>query len=175
MKLPKSVVRFFPNSISETGKLLLPWVLILAILGIKLFSYIASLELSPQESIGSYEVLGDAYIPAFQDGTRLTKYRYTEVNFKDNPYFQRVGAETREEVLTFVEDFAMWADALQVGADTDEERKEFIELYDYDVSMLSDTDYYYVEVRYPESPLENYTFYLYDTESMVLYRMESIT
>lgn len=175
MKLPKSVVRFFPNSISETGKLLLPWVLILAILGIKLFSLLSSLEPSPPESIGSYEVLGDAYIPAFQDGTRLTKYRYTEVNFKDNPYFQRVGAETREEVLTFVKDFAMWADALQVGADTDEERKEFIELYDYDVSMLSDTDYYYVEMRYPESPLENYTLYLYDAESMVLYRMESIT
>ena len=67
----------------------------------------------------------------------------------------------------------MWADALQVCADTDEERKEFIELYDYDVSMLSDTDHYYVEVRYPESPLENYTLYLYDAESMVLYRMDS--
>ena len=175
MKMLKETAGRFSNFTGKAGKLLLPWVLILAILGIKLFSYLSSLEPSPQESIGSYEVLGDAYIPAFQDGTRLTKYRYTEVIFKDNLYFQRVNSETREEVLTFIEDFAMWADALQAGADTDEERKEFIELYDYDVSMLSDTDYYYVEVRYPESPFENYTLYLYDAESMVLYRMESIT
>ena len=175
MKMLKETAGRFSSFAREAGKLLLPWVLILAILGIKLLSYIASLEPSPPESIGSYEVLGDAYIPAFQDSTRLTKYRYTEVNFKDNPYFQRVNSEAREEVLTFVEDFAMWADALQAGADTDEERKEFIKLYDYDMSMLSDTDYYYVEVQYPESPLENYTLYLYDAESMVLYRMKSIT
>ena len=170
----KSIARFFPNSASEAGKLLFPWILVFAILGIKIFVEV-SFKPSPQESIGSYEVLGDACIPAFQDSTRLTKYHYTGVNFKNNPYFQPVRGEMRKDILPFIEDFAMWADVLQVGADTDEARKEFIELYDYDVSMLSDTDYYYVEVRYPERPLENYTLYLYDAESMVLYRMESIT
>ena len=124
----------------------------------------------PEQTIGSYQYITDAnYLFPFQDGMRYTEYGYTQVSFENNPYFQQVTQEKKEEILAFIENFEWWVDEFENS--TEDARVQFHAAYGYDRANLSESDFYYIDTDSCEYPFHDYRVYIFDAEQMTLYYM----
>lgn len=115
-------------------------------------------------SLGSYESKEYYTSGGFQDYTDYAKYTYKNINVDQNKYFKRIDDLNQWNLILHIENFEEWIDAI---ADTDPEN-EVVVAYDFDMSLISNTDYYYID-KEPDSGYENYDVYLIDTETNTLY------
>lgn len=117
------------------------------------------------DSLGKYQ--SEVYYSngGFQDFTDYAKYSYDAVNLHDNPYFDKLSAESKERLVEHIEDFEDWIEAIK---DSNPE-SEVVAGYDFDLSLISEADYVYIydDPDYPE--LGNYDVYFFDAETMTLY------
>lgn len=132
---------------------------------------IASSEPEPVESIGSYESSEFYTSGGFQDYTDYAKYLYDEADFEGNEYFVQINSDEKEKLLTYIEDFEDWIDAVGESAPENEVVKE----YDFDDSLISNDDYVYISNYYENNPMQNYTVYFFDTGTMTLYYFHNNT
>ena len=117
------------------------------------------------DSLGKYtdkEYYSDA---GFQDSTDYAKYSFDNAKLDGNKYLEKMSAQGKDALLTHVENFGEWIDAIK-GSDPD---AEIAAKYDFDASIISDDDYLYIDddPDYPE--LGCYDVYFFDSESMTLY------
>lgn len=117
------------------------------------------------DSLGKYESKQFFTSGGFQDFTDYAKYCFDSVDFSDNSYFQILTESSRENLEAHIDDFEDWIQAI---SDTDADN-EVVVNYDFDRSVISDTDYIYIydDPDYPE--LGNYNVYFFDVETNILY------
>ena len=100
----------------------------------------------------------------FQDFTDYAKYTYqiSESTIAQNDSLRPVTEEDIPTVLNYVEDFEGWVKAC---------KKIPVEAYDFDKSMISVGDYFYISNHYeePERAMWNYNLYYFDVDASVLY------
>ncbi len=100
-----------------------------------------------------------------QDFTDYAKYKYECVDFSNNAYFTMVTDIGTEDLKAYIADFERSVQALK----SSEPKQELAANYDFDSNIISAEDYFYIydDPDYPE--FGNYTVYLFDTETMMLY------
>ncbi len=109
----------------------------------------------------------------FQDFTDYTKYTYKSVDNDDlqnSPYFKMVTEDDIEEILLHIENFEEWVEIC--GGELEEN-------YDFDKSIISIGDYFYIKTKYDETSdsildkFFDYTVYFFDLDSQVLYLFQN--
>lgn len=117
------------------------------------------------DSLGKYESKQFFTSGGFQDFIDYAKYCFDSVDFSDNSYFQIITESSRENLEAHIDDFENWVQAVR---DTDADN-EVVVNYDFDRSVISDTDYIYIydDPDYPE--FGNYNVYYFDVETNILY------
>lgn len=117
------------------------------------------------DSLGKYESKQFFTSGGFQDFTDYAKYCFDSVDFSDNSYFQIITESSRENLEAHIDDFEKWVQAV---SDTDADN-EVVVNYDFDRSVISDSDYIYIydDPDYPE--FGNYNVYYFDVETNILY------
>lgn len=117
------------------------------------------------DSLGKYESKQFFTSGGFQDFTDYAKYCFDSVDFSDNSYFQIITESSRENLEAHIDDFEKWVQAVR---DTDADN-EVVVNYDFDRSVISDSDYIYIydDPDYPE--FGNYNVYYFDVETNILY------
>lgn len=116
-------------------------------------------------SLGQYESENYFFAGSFQDFTDYAKYVYNDVDFTGNRYFEKISADTREDLLIHIEDFEERVALVEES----ELQNEMIDGYDFDVSCITKDDYLYIcdDPDYPE--LGCYDVYFFDMETLTLY------
>ena len=117
------------------------------------------------DSLGKYESKQFFTSGGFQDFTDYAKYCFDSVDFSDNSYFQIITESSRENLEAHIDDFEKWVQAVR---DTDADNDVVVN-YDFDRSVISDSDYIYIydDPDYPE--FGNYHVYYFDVETNILY------
>lgn len=117
------------------------------------------------DSLGKYESKQYYSHGAIQDFTDYAKYSFDSVDFSDNPYFQVITENSKEDLEAHIDDFEALIQALK---ETDAENELAVN-YDFDRSVISDADYLYIydNPDYPE--LGCYNVYYFDVEASILY------
>ena len=117
------------------------------------------------DSLGKYESKQFFTSGGFQDFTDYAKYCFDSVDFSDNSYFQIITESSRENLEAHIDDFENWVQAVR---DTDADN-EVVVNYDFDRSVISDSDYIYIYDD-PDCPeFGNYNVYYFDVETNILY------
>ena len=132
---------------------------------------IGSSEPDPVESIGSYASSEFYTSGGFQDYTDYAKYVYDDADFEDNEFFVPVSSVEQENLITYIDDFEDWVDAV---GDSDPEN-EVVREYDFDASLISSDDYVYISFYYEDKPMNNYDVYFFDTGTLTLYYFHNNT
>ncbi len=145
---------------------------VLAILIIYGIGYlVVSSDPEPVESIGSYESYEFYTSGGFQDYTDYAKYVFDEVDFEDNEFFVPVSSVEKANLITYIDDFEDWINA--VGDSNPE--NEVVREYDFNDSLISSDDYVYISFLYEDNPMGNYDVYFFDTGTMTLYYFHNNT
>lgn len=91
----------------------------------------------------------------------------TEGNLQNTGYFTKTTESDIEEILLYIEDFKAWVDA------SDRELKDN---YDFDNSIISQGDYFYIYTKAGEpigdneySKFDTYCVYYFDIDTQILY------
>ena len=108
----------------------------------------------------------------FQDFTDYGVFTYDSLSADDltaTGYFSEADSEDVAELLAYVANFEEWVAA--VGGELEEN-------YDFDASVVSEGDYFYIDTKYdPEGvysgKFDHYTIYFFDVEQMTLYYFHS--
>lgn len=116
-------------------------------------------------SVGKYESCGFYTHGEFQDYTDYAKYSYSSVDFTDNKYFQQVTADNKVSILKYIENFERWIETIKSHDSND----ELVICYDFDISIISSGDYYYIDDDSRYTEFENYDIYFFDSETNMLY------
>lgn len=117
------------------------------------------------ESLGEYEKEEYYSSGGFQDFTDYAKYTYESIDLSENPYFEKITEQSKEALLSHIDDFEKWLAAI-TESDPD---YELLSTYDFSTDIISNEDYLYIydDPDYPE--LGCYDVYLFDTENATLY------
>lgn len=121
------------------------------------------------DSLGKYKSRQYYSSGGFQDYTDYAKYSFDYVEFSDNSYFQNITVNSKENLETHIDDFEGWIQELREC----EAENEVVVNYDFDRSVISDTDYLYIYDN-PDYPnFGCYDIYYYDVETNILYYFHS--
>ena len=108
----------------------------------------------------------------FQDFTDYAKYSYDSItpkDFDDSKYFNVTTAEDIKEILLHIKNFEEWVEL------ADDELKEN---YDFDKTLVSEGDFFYIETKAGEpigidqetyGKFDDYTVYYFDIDTQTLY------
>lgn len=107
----------------------------------------------------------------FQDFAEYAKYTYEAIDDKtlsQTGYFKPCTDEDTEEILEYIDHFELWVETLG---------EELEENYDFDKTMISTDDYFYLESKYDQSgddetyynKFESYRVYYFDIDGQTLY------
>lgn len=106
----------------------------------------------------------------FQDYTDYAKYTYEIIDtqdFESSKYFSEATDADVDEILLYIDDFEDWVDAVD---------GELKENYDFDKSVVSAGDFFYIKTKAGEpigqgtyDKYDNYTLYYFDRGGSVLY------
>ena len=134
------------------------------------FGFLYSHQKSVISSLPDYESKLFYTIDGFQDYTDYAKYIYDNITIQDlksSEYFTMTTANDVEEILLHIDDFEGWVEAC--GG-------ELKENYDFDKSIVSEGDFFYIETKEGESigqrtyrKFENYDVYYFDVDAQILY------
>ena len=110
----------------------------------------------------------------FQDFTDYEKYTFKSVtaeNFKNSKYFTETTSDDVEEILLYIDDFEGWVAAC--GGELEEN-------YDFDKSMVSEGDFFYIETKEGQpigqgtyKKFDNYSVWYFDIGSQTLYYLHN--
>lgn len=110
----------------------------------------------------------------FQDYTDYAKYTYDSLSQEDiiaTGYFVTMTEADIPNILSYIENFEGWVEI--VGGEVEEN-------YDFDKSILSEGDFFYIKTKEGEpigqstyGKFDNYSIYFLDVESSVLYYFHS--
>ena len=105
-----------------------------------------------------------------QDFTDYAKYCYESItvqNLDTSRYFSAATAEDVEEILLYIEDFEGWVETIG---------KELKDGYDFDKSIVSEGDFFYINTKYGEpigqgtyGKFDDYSVYYFDIDAQILY------
>lgn len=125
---------------------------------------------SPLSTLPNYKTKVFYTSGGFQDFTDYAKYTYESVTAQDlegSKYFTETTADDVEEILLHIDDFEGWVEA--VG-------KELEDNYDFDKSIVSEGDFFYIETKDGEpigqgtyGKFDNYSVYYFDIDTQILY------
>lgn len=105
----------------------------------------------------------------FQDYTDYAKYTYDSITTQvldASKYFDVTTAEDANEILLYIQNFERWVET--IGG-------ELKENYDFDKTMISEGNYFYIETKAGDPDQEtydmfvNYTVYYFDLDTQTLY------
>lgn len=106
----------------------------------------------------------------WQDYTDYAKYYYDSVTAKDieaSIYFTEATAEDVEEILLHIENFEARVEA--IGG-------ELKDNYDFDKTVVSEGDFFYIKTKYGEpigegtyGKFDDYTVFYFDVDAQILY------
>lgn len=151
-------------------------ILLAIILGICLlvsmmfFGFLYSHQKSVIASLPDYENKVFYTSGGFQDYTDYAKYIYDNITIQDlksSEYFTITTADDVEKILLHIDNFEGWVEAC--GG-------ELKENYDFDKSVVSEGDFFYIETKEGEPigqrtyrKFENYDVYYFDVDAQILY------
>ena len=98
----------------------------------------------------------------WQDGATYSKYTYKSVNL-NNEYLSQVAESDISDIKLKIDDFEFWV----LSSKDDEKDKTLYENYDFDVSIIDTSDYWFIE--YDELDEKDFELFIFDTETKVLY------
>jgi len=106
----------------------------------------------------------------FQDYTDYCKYYYKDKfdkKFSNSFLYKKVEEEDIENITSYFMNFEHWM-----------EIEERLDVYDFDIDVISEGDFVRIETKEygdsdPKWKFANYTIYLYDIESHILYYIHS--
>lgn len=106
----------------------------------------------------------------FQDYTDYCKYYYKDKfdkKFSNSFLYKKVEQEDIENITSYFMNFEKWM-----------EIEERMDIYDFDTNIISEGDFVRIETKEygdgdPKWKFANYTIYLYDIESNILYYIHS--
>ena len=134
------------------------------------FGFLYSQQESVIASLPDYESKEFYTIDGFQDYTDYAKYIYDNITIQDlksSEYFTITTSDDVEEILLHIDDFEGWVEAC--GG-------ELKENYDFDKSIVSEGDFFYIETKEGEligqrtyRKFENYDVYYFDVDAQILY------
>lgn len=101
----------------------------------------------------------------WQDGGTYSKYTYksTKVN---NEYLSPIAESDIEDIKLNVSEFEFWVSSSKDSED--EEDRSLYENYDFDVSIVDTSDYWFIE--YDEEDTRDFELFIFDTDTNILYR-----
>ena len=142
----------------------------LAIYGaiIGLFSYLDStVEPTKSEllltSMGEFTTEEHYRYGWWQDGGTYSKYTYKSTSL-NNEYLSPIAESDIEDIKLNVSDFEFWVSS----SGEDEKDKSLYENYDFDVSIIDTSDYWFIE--YDEEDTKDFELFIFDTDTNILYR-----
>lgn len=120
-------------------------------------------------SLGNYETKEYYTSGGFQDYTDYAKYTYKNPNIENNRYLKKINDTSLEDFKIHIENFEMWVDTDAAY----DEKNELVVNYDFDMNVVSNDDFLYIEddPDYPE--LGSYDVYFFDTQTKTLYFFHS--
>lgn len=146
---------------------LIPTVLLLSLWGYKHQN-------SPFATLPDYEMKEYYTSGGFQDFTDYAEYSYdgiTPQDLESSKYFTITTVEDVEEILLHINNFKKRVKAC--GG-------ELMENYDFDESIVTDGDYFYIKSKHGEpigqgiyNKFDNYTVYYFDVDKQILYYFHS--
>lgn len=113
----------------------------------------------------------DSYLSeGFQDYTDYAKYTFDNIETDDlneSGYFKEATEADVSEILAYIKNFEGWVD-LEDG--------EVEENYDFDKTIVTVGDYFYIDTKYGQpigtttyGKFDDYNVYFFDTDSQILY------
>lgn len=127
----------------------------------------------PMDSTGDCHRVADCAVYGFQDGMSYREYRYTQASFDNNSFFRPVTSGDMAKIQAYVRDYEGWVECEKDS--TIPEGQELYQSYRYDITTLSESDFFYLDTSGQDYPFEQYELYIFDTEGMTLYYMASNT
>ena len=134
------------------------------------FGFLYSHQKSVISSLPDYESREFYTSGGFQDYTDYAKYFYDSITAQDlesSEHFTVTTDEDVEEILLHIDDFER---AVAVTAE------ELRENYDFDKSIVSEGDFFYIETKEGEpigqgtyDKFDNYSVYYFDIDAQILY------
>ena len=99
----------------------------------------------------------------WQDGGTYSKYTYKSTSL-NNEYLSPIAESDIEDIKLNVSDFEFWVSS----SGEDEKDKSLYENYDFDVSIIDTSDYWFIE--YDEEDTKDFELFIFDTDTNILYR-----
>lgn len=122
-------------------------------------------------SLGEYEKGKHFASDDFQEQhADYAKYYYTSLEIEDNKYFKQIQESDFAKIKRHLDDFEAWLATIEDA----EPWNEVVRHYDFDREIVDIEDYFYIdseEVPWTDGTtvLVNYTVYLFDAQTQVLY------
>lgn len=124
---------------------------------------------SPESSLGEYHCVSNCTHYTFQDETTYEEYHYSQPSLTDNPFFQPVAPDDMEEIRSLVGRYESLVKSFENHPE--ESAQTLYQSYRYDLSSLSADDYYYLKAGSSAEWWDDIDLYIFDTDTMVLYRL----
>lgn len=120
-------------------------------------------------SLGSYTSESVYSHGDWQDYIDYGKYRYESISVENNKYFQPVTEIDTESIQTYIANFEGCVEAIE----RNDQEDTLVVNYDFDTSVISVDDYFYIynDPDYPD--FGNYKVYFFDAETNTLYYFHS--
>ena len=98
----------------------------------------------------------------WQDDATYSKYTYNSAEL-NNEYLSPIAESDIEKIKLNISEFEFWVSS----SGEDEKDKSLYENYDFDVSIIDPSDYWFIE--YDELDEKDFELFIFDTETKVLY------
>lgn len=122
------------------------------------------------DSLGNYDSKETYSYGSFQDYTDYEKYYFTSVSAANNDHFKQIADGDTSDLYACLDDFE---NLIRLHLEKDSVPDIAIH-YDFDRSIIDDTDYFYLECKKTSMDdeaviLTSYDIYFFDTQSKTLY------
>lgn len=116
-------------------------------------------------SLGDYSEIGFYTSGGFQDYTDYAKYNIESPMLDNNLYFKQVTPDSKENLTDHIDNFERWVFSVKES----DEKNSLVQNYDFDKSVISESDFLYIydDPDYPR--LGCYNIYFLDSETNILY------
>ena len=116
-------------------------------------------------SLGNYETKEYYTSGGFQDYTDYAKYTYKDINLVGSKYFKQINDANEHDLISHIGNFEDWIDTIGEN----DPHNEVVMAYDFDFSVISNDDYFYIYDDPNDGGYYYYNVYLVDVETNTLY------
>ncbi len=108
---------------------------------------------------------GEYYVEGFRDYTEYGEFKFEKYSLEKSRYFKQLDEKSIAELNLYLDEYER---CVYAG-----EEDEITRNYDFDKSVVSADDWFYIEVEYPEDPLECFYVYFLDVSEGIVYYFHS--